>query len=198
MSEKLRTIRLYGKLGAQFGRVHRLAVRSTAEAVRALCVMLPGFEACLMGSEKLGVGYAVFIGKRNIGADNLQEPTGNDDIRIAPIIGGRKSGGIFQVVVGVVMIVAGFFTGGTTWAAYGPSLMIAGAAMALSGAIMILSPQAKSQSAEDNRPGAMASYNFNGPVNTQAQGKPVPLLYGEMITGSAVISGGIWAQDVSQ
>lgn len=193
MREKIRTIRLYGKLGAQFGRVHRLAVRSTAEAVRALCVMIPGFERELNESKDKGVAYAVFIGKRNIGADNLQEPTGNDDIRIAPIVGGRKSGGIFQVVVGVVLVIAGFFTGGATW---GPALMMAGGAMALSGAMMMLSPQAKSQSADDNKDGTRASYNFNGPVNTSAQGKPVPLLYGEMITGSAVISGGIWTEDI--
>lgn len=193
MREKIRTIRLYGKLGAQFGRVHRLAVRSTAEAVRALCVMIPGFERELNESKDNGVAYAVFIGKRNIGAENLQEPTGNDDIRIAPIVGGRKSGGIFQVVVGVVLVIAGFFTGGATW---GPALMMAGGAMALSGAMMMLSPQAKSQSADDNKDGTRASYNFNGPVNTSAQGKPVPLLYGEMITGSAVISGGIWTEDI--
>lgn len=193
MREKIRTIRLYGKLGAQFGRVHRLAVRSAAEAVRALCVMIPGFERELNESKDKGVAYAVFIGKRNIGADNLQEPTGNDDIRIAPIVGGRKSGGIFQVVVGVVLVIAGFFTGGATW---GPALMMAGGAMALSGAMMMLSPQAKSQSADDNKDGTRASYNFNGPVNTSAQGKPVPLLYGEMITGSAVISGGIWTEDI--
>ncbi len=35
-NEKLRTIRLYGVLAKTFGRVFRLAVSSTAEAVRAL------------------------------------------------------------------------------------------------------------------------------------------------------------------
>lgn len=192
MSEKIRTVKLYGKLGAQFGRVHKLAVRSTGEAIRALCAMLPGFEAHLMASEDKGVGYAVFAGKRNLGAENLQDPTGKDEIRIAPVIGGRKSGGLFQIVVGLVLVVAGFFTGGTTW---GPAMMMAGGAMALSGAISFLSPQAKTQSADDKADNK-ASYNFNGPVNTQAQGKPVPLLYGEMITGSSVISGGIWTEDL--
>ena len=40
-----------------------------------------------------------------------------------------------------------------------------------------------------------ASYNFNGPVNTTAQGNPVPLLYGEMFVGSATISAGIYSED---
>ena len=41
---------------------------------------------------------------------------------------------------------------------------------------------------------------MNGAVNTQAQGNPVPLAYGGhdtkgMFTGSAVISGGIYAEE---
>ena len=37
MIERIRTVRLYGWLGRAFGREHRLAVASPAEAVRALC-----------------------------------------------------------------------------------------------------------------------------------------------------------------
>ncbi|AMP15481.1 hypothetical protein CPter291_3244 [Collimonas pratensis] len=36
---------------------------------------------------------------------------------------------------------------------------------------------------------------MNGAVNTQAQGNPEPLLYGEAIVGSVVVSGGIYAED---
>lgn len=35
---RLTTIRLYGALGARFGRVHKLAVQTSAEAVKALCI----------------------------------------------------------------------------------------------------------------------------------------------------------------
>jgi predicted phage tail protein len=40
-----------------------------------------------------------------------------------------------------------------------------------------------------------ASYNFNGPINTTAQGNPVPLGYGRKIVGSAVVSAGIYSED---
>lgn len=185
---KLKTIKLYGKLGARFGRVHRLAVANAAEAVRALCVLLPGFESHMANAPG---GYAVFYGKENMAADQLRHPSGSDDIRIAPIPAGAKNGGIFQVVVGVVLIAAGYFTGGATW---GPAMMMMGAGMAMSGAIMMLSPQPKGSASADssaNNP----SYAFNGAVNTEAQGNPVPLLYGELIVGSAVISGGVYAED---
>lgn len=195
MSERLRTIRLYGKLGTQFGRVHRLAVASAAEAVRALRVLLPGFERELVTAKDRGVAYAVFIGRRNIGADAFHYPVGDDDIRIAPVLQGSKNGGVFSTILGAVVIaisaVGSYFAPGNPLSAYGYQM---GAALILGGVAQMLSPQQKGLSTKDS-PDNGASYNFNGPVNTSAQGNPVPVLYGEMIVGSAVISAGIYAED---
>lgn len=66
MTDKLKTIRLHGPLGAAFGRVHRLAVSSPAEAVRAMCALYPGFKAFLMQAKDKGMTFAVFRGKENI------------------------------------------------------------------------------------------------------------------------------------
>lgn len=184
--DTLRTIRLYGKLGAQFGRVHRLAVQSTAEAVRALCVLLPGFERELMTSRDHGIAYACFLGKTNIGRDQLQLSAGAEDIRIAPIMAGAKAGFI-QTIVGAFLVVAGLYLNM-------PILVNMGVSMMVGGVVQMLSPQQQQTSAKDSAANG-ASYNFNGPVNTTAQGNPVPVLYGRMIVGSAVISAGILAQD---
>ncbi len=70
--EKIVLVRLYGKLGALFGREHRLSVSSVREAIRALCIMLPGFERWLDTSEGRGVTYSVFNGSRNITAEELR------------------------------------------------------------------------------------------------------------------------------
>lgn len=188
-SERLRTVRLYGKLGAQFGRVHRLAVASTAEGVRALCAILPGFELELTTSKDRGIAYAVFIGKTNITADQLRDPVGSDDIRIAPVIQGAKRG-VLQTIIGVVLIVVGALT---SWAG-GGALVSLGVSMVIGGVTQMLTPLPKGLSARD-RPENGASYNFNGPVNTSAQGNPVPVGYGRMLVGSAVISAGIYAED---
>ena len=195
MSEKLREVRLYGRLGARFGRIHMLAVSSTAEAVRALCVLIPGFERALADSDAHGVRYACFLGRRNIGEDQLQHPVGADSIRIAPVMAGAKRAGLFQTVLGAVMTVVGAvltYTG--VGAPIGAAMMKMGAVLALGGVIQMLSPQQRGLSAQDG-PENGASYNFNGAVNTSAQGNPVPLLYGRMIVGSAVISAGIFAED---
>ena len=186
--QKVRTIRLYGKLGAAFGRVHKLAVNSPAEAIRALGVLYPGFNAFLSSAQSKGLEFAVFIGKSNIDVSQLRDPPGKDDIRIAPIPIGRKGGGgIFMSIVGLVLVVVGAFTGNAP-------LMMAGAGMLFGGVMMAMSPQQKGIGANDkgdNKP----SYNFNGAVNTEAQGHCVPLAYGEGMVGSAVISAGIYPED---
>ncbi len=195
MEQRIRTVRLYGRLGACFGRVFRLAVASPAEAVRALCAQVNGFRRELATSHERGIRYACFVGRRNIGASELEFPPGADDIRIAPVLAGAKQSGLFQTILGAAILAVayfnpgGFLTGPMVTAAYGM-----GASMALGGVVQMLSPQQAGLSAR-NSPDNGASYNFNGPVNTSAQGNPVPLLYGEMVVGSAVISAGIYAED---
>lgn len=185
--EKLRTVRLYGVLGARFGRVHRLAVGSAAEAARALRILLPGFERFLYESRAKGMAFAVFNGRRNLTAEQLEDPPGAEDIRIAPMLQGSKKSGLFATVLGVALFAVGAFTAQ-------PWLMAVGAGMALGGVAMMLSPQPAGLGADES-PNNRPSYGFNGPVNTSAQGGPVPLFYGEGFIGSAVISAGIYAED---
>lgn len=193
MSEKLRTIRLYGVLGAKFGRVHEFVVNSPAEAIKTLCIMVPGFEKFLINSKDRGMAFSVFVGRESLSESQLRNPPGDNDIRIAPVITGSKRAGIGQIIIGVILIVVSFFVP-ATYPATAAFLAGTGASLAIGGVVAMLSPQAKGLSSQDsteNKP----SYAFNGPVNTQAQGNPVPILYGEMIVGSAVISAGIYAED---
>ena len=198
MTQELKTIRLYGKLGTKFGRVHRFAVQNASEAIRALCIMIPGFQKELITSKDRGIAYSIFLGKENINTDLLNAPTGGADIRIAPILQGAKQGGLFQVILGAALVIgAGFLTGGAAFAAIGAggiagAVATAGIGLALGGVVQMLSPQQTTQSSSASNG---ASYNFNGAVNTTTQGNCVPVLYGRMIVGSSVISAGIYSQD---
>lgn len=194
MSEQTRTIRLYGRLGAKFGRTHTLAVRNAAEAVRALCVLFPSFEAYLYGSKDRGEGYSVFYDGHNLSEEELRNPTGAAEIRIAPMVLGAKRAGVFQIIVGAALVVIGFALTFTPFAAAAPFFYKMGAAMIVGGLVQMLAPIPKGRGAQD-RPDNKSSAVFNGPVNTQAQGNPVQVLYGELWTGSAVISAGINAVD---
>lgn len=191
--QPMRTIRLYGILGSTFGREFKLSVASPKEAVRALCVIVPGFERFLNTSKQRGLTYAVFSGKRNLNNDELVMDQSSADIRIAPVIVGSKRGGIFQTILGVALVAAAIWMPGVGIAASNIMFQLGGA-MALGGVVQMLSPQttglASKQSA-DNK----ASYAFGGVINTTAQGNPVPLLYGKRRIGGAIISAGIYVDD---
>ncbi len=195
---RLTTIRLYGALGARFGRVHRLAVQTSAEAVKALCINIDGLESYLMNAKKNGMTFAVFRGKRNIGVNDFKDLAGNTDIRIAPIMEGAKKAGMFQTILGAVMVVAGVvmtvISGGTA-SPLAAGLMTSGIGMMAGGIYQMLSPQPKGLQGRDD-PDNKPSYAFGGSVNTLAMGNPVALLYGEREIGGAIISAGIVAEDI--
>lgn len=195
---RLTTIRLYGTLGARFGRVHQLAVQMSAEAVKALCINFDGLEQYLYDAKKNGMTFAVFRGKRNIGVQDYRELGGGSDIRIAPIMEGAKKAGLFQTILGAVMVVAGiaisYFSSGTL-ATFGASLAAGGVGMMAGGVFQMLSPQPKGLQGRDD-PDNKPSYAFGGSVNTLAMGNPVALLYGEREIGGAIISAGIISEDI--
>ncbi|MGX8815717.1 tail assembly protein [Enterobacter kobei] len=197
---RLTTIRLYGALGARFGRVHKLAVQTSAEAVKALCINFDGLEDYLMNAKKNGMTFAVFRGKRNIGVQDFQELAGDSDIRIAPVMEGAKKAGMFQTILGAVMVVAGVITGvATGWTGvgltFGAGLIMSGASMMAGGIYQMLSPQPKGLQGRDD-PDNKPSYAFGGSVNTLAMGNPVALLYGVREIGGGIISAGIVAEDI--
>lgn len=168
-----------------------MAVSSPREAMIAMAAVVPGFEQYIVDCAEGGIDFAVFIGKRNLDAESLDDQCGAQEIRIAPVIRGSKQAGLFQVIVGVVLLIAGFVTGGTTW---GPAMVMLGAGLAVSGAISMATTQSKTKETGDKGDN-IASHNFNGAVNTVAQGGPVPLAYGEIISGSAVVSAAIYPED---
>jgi predicted phage tail protein len=166
--------------------------------VRALCILVPGFQRCLANAKQKGLEFAVFIGRQNITKEQLGDPPGDEVIRIAPVLVGAKRGGVLQTIVGVVLIVVGVWMN-VVAPGSGAAFVNLGISMAIGGVAQMLAPKPKGLGAKDS-PENAPSYSMNGTVNTQAQGNPVPLAYGGhdtkgMFVGSAVISGGILAED---
>lgn len=191
----MRTIKLGGVLGKKFGKEYRLDIYGIHDATSALCVMKPGFEKFMRTAEERGLVFAVFVDERNLGEEELGMSGSLDgDIRIQPIVMGSKQAGMFQTLLGVVLIVAGMFSGGST-TALGMGLLAAGAAVGLGGVVQMLSPTTKANAEGKNDDGNNPSYGFGSAITTIAQGNPYPLLYGEREIGGAVESGGTYTQD---
>lgn len=186
----MKTIKLYGELGRKFGKIFRFDVKTPREAVRALSAQIKGFERYMMTAHEKGIGFAVFTDKSNIDEKQLDMNTPCDEIRIVPRVIGAKNSGLFQVILGVVMVAAGFFTFGAT-SAIGIALIGAGAGMAMGGLSQMLMPKVDTTNQNDD--GNKANKGFGGAVTTVAQGNPVPVLRGRREIGGFIISAG---QDV--
>ncbi|EKN4881411.1 tail assembly protein [Yersinia enterocolitica] len=189
--EVMTPIKLSGSLATRFGRNHQRLISHKKEAFRALSVTIPGFEEYLITAKKRGLTFAIFVGGKNVGKEELELASGGQEIRIVPVIIGSKKAGIFQTILGAVLVVVG----AVLWATpFGAPLVMSGASMMLGGVVQMLSPQVgglASRQSPDNKP----SYAFGGPVNSTAQGNPVGVLYGKRRIGGAVISAGIYAED---
>jgi len=198
MADIMTRIELGGILGKTFGKVHHRLISTTNEAARALAATIPGFEKFLITSQRRGLTYAIFRGKKNIGVDDLGFPATGEVIRIVPVIIGSKKAGLLQTILGAVLVVVGVIgmTVGQAWggATWGPYALQAGVGLMAGGVIQMLSPQPTGLSSKrdaDNQ----ASYAFGGVTNTASQGYPVPLLYGKRRIGGAIISAGIYTED---
>lgn len=207
-TQGLRTIRLGGVLGKRFGRVHRLAVDSPAEALRALSVIKAGFREFMENSHKDGVAYRFLIGGEALERSELKESLHmthgmRTTFELVPVISGAKSS-LGQIFLGAALMAfawwgmpaMGFLAVGAKGAIFSTYVFGTGMSLALGGVAQLLSPTPKAsepKEADKNKP----SYLFNGAVNTTAQGQPVPILYGHLMIGSSVVSASLTSKDIA-
>jgi predicted phage tail protein len=72
-----------------------------------------------------------------------------------------------------------------------------GLAMFASGILQMLSPTPEIPDYSGReKPDSRPSYLFDGPVNTTEQGGPIPLIYGEVLVGSTIISTSLDVEDI--
>lgn len=192
----MKKVILSGKLGQLFGKTHMLDVRTPAEAVRALCANYADFQKHMINST---MGYKVLVDKTHmLDIQEVHNPY-SQTFNIVPVVMGAKKG-VLGVVLGVALIAASFWNplGATIIAGYSATYASVafsiGTSLLLGGITQLLSPQPKAPKpyeAAENNP----SYNFNGPINTTRAGQGIPLGYGRLIVGSAVVSAGITSDD---
>lgn len=191
----LKTIKLYGILAKKFGKQFKLDVANTREAIRALSAQIPGFEKFMLHAHEQGMGFAVYQDKHNISEYEIDMSTDASVIKIVPkVIGAGGDNGVLQVVLGVVLVVAGYFTFGAT-SPYGMALIGAGVGMAIGGITQMLMPTVDTTQ-DGNQDGNRANKGFGSAVTTVAQGNPVPVLRGRREIGGFINSAGQYPEDL--
>ena len=211
----LRKLKLYGELAKFIGhKEFEIKVSNLPQAISFLRNNFPEVESYMNPKY-----YQVKIGDYEINKDELNFPIGKQDIHIIPVISGAGGDSFNQILLGGLLIGASFFfpgaglfgtqsfsgvlaagsqsaipfvgatgvAGSALGTAIGTGLSYIGASMVISGVSNMLYPT-QNPEFEDN---PQISFNFSGTQNTARAGTPVPIVYGEIFTGSVVISGDI-------
>ena len=188
----LRKIKLYGKLAKFIGhRVLEADVATAAEAVRFLLANWPELEAHMSDQH-----YRVSVGTYDIDLEELHHPAGAAPISFVPVVAG--AGAVGRIIAGVALVVLAFASGaGFFGAAFAKNIGLfafakgIGASLALGGVAQLLTPTPRVPQGADKQDDPRKSYSFSGVQNTSRAGTPVPIVYGETLVGSVVISAGI-------
>ena len=198
----LRKVKLYGQLAEFIGhKEFEVKVSNVSQAVSFLIHNFPNVESYM--SPKY---YQVKVGNYDIDKNEIDYPIGREDIHFIPMISGAGRG-FGKLLLGAVLIgfaianpAVGFGLGpgglgggfATASGAFSITATLGnlGLGLALMGVSEMLIPLPEPQkfsSEEDPK----VSFSFSGIQNTSRAGTPVPIVYGEIITGSVVISAAI-------
>lgn len=185
----LNKIKLYGRLARFIGeRSFEAEVTTPAQAIRFLLANFPKLEKHMMEQN-----YCVKIGNYDIDSSELEHPIGKQEIKIIPVVTGSR--GLTKFIIGAVIVGAVIATGGVGGIGLMGGTGFLGVAgniglyMALSGAAEMLTPVPKPPGVSDDP--QSVNFSFNGVQNTGRAGAPIPVVYGEIFTGSLVVSAGI-------
>ena len=193
----LRKVKLYGKLAKFVGkRVLEADVHNAAEAVKFLVANWPALEQHMAKQY-----YKVDVGSSALALDEIAYPIGSEDISITPVIAGAGNTG--RIILGAALIAAAvvFAPAATpglsvlkagTFSSTAAFVGKVGMFLVLSGVAGLLTPVPKTPKSEED---PQNSFSFSGIQQTSRAGTAVPVCYGEILTGSVVISAEI---DVSE
>lgn len=204
----LKKIKFYGPLKDFLGYEELEAhVNSVGQTMRFLITNFPELEKHMADNT-----YKVLINQDQIDETQINDPIGQSTVHIVPVVTGA-GGNMGRILTGAALIGASFlFPGAGMFGTYsvtgaaavkggiltgiGTLTSAIGAAMVLGGVSDMLFPKPKMpEFSSPNDP--RISFGFSGTQNTSRAGTPVPLVYGEIFTGSVVISAGVDTHQVS-
>lgn len=185
----MRKIKLYGSLAKFLKRkVFQADVQTAAEAVRFLVCNFPAVEKHMADQH-----YKVSVGTYELEEKELHHPAGMQEIKIIPVVAGA-GGSAGRIIAGVALIALSFISvgGAPLLGTIGAKLAFGvGASLVLGGVAQLLSPVPTLDSGANSNKDPRKSYSFSGIQNVSRSGTPVPIVYGETLVGSVVVSAGI-------
>ena len=205
----LRKIKVYGELAKFVGqKLFQAEIGTAAEAIRFLVANFPGLDQHMADRH-----YKVIVGQDSLAMDEIHNPSGQQVIKIVPVVAGA-GGGLGSILAGIGLIAVSFLLPGAgifgagmgifgplapgaiaTLTTVGNVISAVGASLVLGGVAQLISPVATASMGSGSTSDPRQSYSFSGVQNVSRQGVPVPIIFGEVIVGSVTVSAGI---DIAQ
>ncbi|CBW28525.1 tail assembly protein [Haemophilus influenzae] len=187
-------VKFYGSLKRFADEPLELEVSNFKELMSGLLTQIKGLRQHLRhGYYKVRVG-SKYLSEERLKATPLAELRDGCMVHFTPVICGAGKGVSFgQFILGAVLIAAAFWTGGASIAAWGTGATMMGAmgaSLLLTGVAGLLTkmPDMNNKYNEGEK---KQSTSFSNIKNLTPQGRPIPLLYGKMLTSLVLISQGI-------
>ena len=192
----LNKIKVYGRLARFLGRrTFEAEVKSPIDAFKFLLANYPKLEAHILQQK-----YCVKVGDYEIDKNEIEIPIGSQEIKIVPIAVGSGTSGFGKLITGALIVGLVVATGGVGAIGLAGGTGFLGLAgnigvyLALSGIAEVISPTPKPPGVSDDP--QQRNFSFNGIQNTGRAGVAIPVVYGEIFTGSLVVSAGIDTEDI--
>ena len=195
-------VKLMGELGEKFGSEWHMNATKFRDIFKLIDCQTEGFKKYILDSAEKGIDFTVLNGEDLIedGLDlHLLSP--KDTVIITPVASGAGASDVVKVIVGAVLFwygyqfISQFLPQATAFStpeqisraqaihtAVRIGVQTLGVGLMMSGVTGYLTPDSPSEAGD--------SYLFDGPQNNVKQGVPVPICYGQLIVGGAVMNFG--------
>lgn len=186
-------VKFYGDLKRFADSPIELEVSNFKELMSGLFTQIKGLRQHIRrGYYKIRVG-SKYLSEEQLKTTPIIDLKDGCTVHLTPVVAGAgKNGGVFQIVAGIVIIAASIISYQWYSVGYGSALMfgVTGAAMALGG-VMTMLAKVPSMSDYGKEGEKKQSTSFSNIKNLTPQGRPIPLLYGKMLTSLVLISQGV-------
>ena len=184
-------VTLHGILAKEFKKTFSLAIKRPKEVFDAISCAHGNFRNRLVELANQGIHFTLLVdGKKMATIEEMSIVSDNQKIDIVPLVCGAGRAGMIVAVIalGVLTAGAGLAIGAGTFAGIaGSTYLTVGVGLIMMGIQMALSPKPKMERPSADVNSAKQSFLFSSKANVAEQGIPVPVGYGRLRVGSAVI-----------
>lgn len=192
----MKEVVLNGFIGEKYGKNWKVSGDTLSDIFQCIECNYPEFRKDLIEMAESGAGFDIQCGNDFLDEEDLLYTLPGDAVIITPIPAGAKSGGA-KILAAVAIVAAAFIIGpqfglamtktvgeATVLSTFGQVTIAMSAGLAMQGLAQMMAPKVRTEGAGEDK------YLFNGPENTIPQNNVIPVLFGEMIVGGAVIASG--------